>query len=412
MNTIEESKLVYDKITGDEEDNEIYNEINNNDENFIKEQTNNIIDQFKGDICKNDEECDLCSFLNALCPNLFSNTDNPQLLKPFFDVSPYNSEILLKQEERKDKSEITILWDDYPDFDPNGPSYVNISILRAIQEFEEKMNSKSQIRLNEIPLVVYVNFTSEDGKGIISHSHILIMINGTNGKEVYTLGLGQNKNTNTITIRSPDFNPFLKVDNERTDLKDKFTCRPYNNKEKKYSGIYIIKGVEPLTTDHYNNLHNFLENKIKGLSLIEVDKKDVRGQKKRVRESIWSIQTTIPYNMLNLFKGENCASFSQMMSHKENKGFYSLKNTICGINNPSSSIHRERSKLLDFINNVKSVSMLGENDEAENNAVEYLINMYNKFEPYKRGGRRTKKRRRRKSNRRNRIGRKKCSKKR
>jgi hypothetical protein len=366
--------------------------------NNVKESANSILDKFKGDICVHTEECDLCAFLEGLTPNLFvSNV--PVLLEPAFDTTPYENDIRQMQQSDRSKMAFSITFEGAQRETANySLGHLNGVILDGIQHFENKIMKRESISLHEIPLVVYVNITADTGGGMLSHSHLMFIVNG----RAYTLGLGQNKSSNTITIRSPDFNPYIKLIKDGETIGTSYSCSPYDYKQKKYSGTYIIKGVEPLTTDHYNNFSVFLDGKINGITVNEVSKSDVRG--KKIKEQVWSIQTEIPYVMLNLFRGENCASFVSQMSFKDSLNNYSVANTICGMNNPSSSRHSENRGLLEFIRNVKTMKETADIDNkqmAEENAKKYLIDLYNKFKPSHIGGgtRRFRKKRRKQSRR-------------
>jgi hypothetical protein len=234
--------------------------------------TSSIINALQGDSCDGSPNCDLCSLLYALTPEYFTST-LPIELKPAFDT--------------------------------DNPSYLNSDIFEAISTFERKIKNNDIHSIDEIPLVLFVNIVS--GKvEVFSHSHIMFIIPNASGsgKIVYTMGLGQNKESKTITIRSPDFNPYIKVSTSE-NISEAFSCRPYIRKQQTFQGIYIVKAIEPLTVQYFNNFNDFLTGNIKNVTSINVGKGDIR--KKKLTETIYSIQTRIPYVMFNAMSGENCA---------------------------------------------------------------------------------------------------------
>jgi hypothetical protein len=238
----------------------------------------------------------------------------------------------------------------------------------------------------------------KDGLEIFSHSYMMFIIPNMDGsKSTYTMGLGQNKRTGMITIRSPDFNPYLKVnpdsnedshssqdsqDSQDSDSsitsnskkkQEVYSCLPFDKNENTYIGKYIIKSVEPLTLQYIKNFNNFLKDKISNIEDVPVSRKDLRGKKEKFTEHVWTINTTIPYQKLNLCQGENCASFVEKMSYKSNTNKSSVCNKIFGMNNPSStkSTCFDQSELNDFITN-----LLERNNTF---VVEWLLNIYNKL---------------------------------
>lgn len=301
--------------------------------------TSSITNTFQQDRCDGTPNCDLCSLLNSLTPELFTS-DIPVMLTPAFDV--------------------------------DHPSYLNSDIFEAISIFERKMKNGTISNIDEIPSVIYVNIVS--GKvEIISHSHIMFIMPNPNGsgKNVYTMGLGINKESNTVVIRSPDFNPYTKITNSEI-MRESFSCTPYNYKRKQYEGMYIVKAIEPLTVQYYTNFNNFLSGKINGVRNFTVGKNDIR--KKSKRETIWSIQTTIPYSMFNAVRGENCASFAEKMSYKYNLGYVSVSNKFCGINNPSST--KTSYATIDELNELIT-NIINKNDSE---VVGYLTELYDLFD--------------------------------
>jgi hypothetical protein len=302
------------------------------------------------DICNNYPNlCNLCDVLGVLTPKLFEST-TPVILNPVFKT------------DLREGTEKPILW--------------NLNIVNAIVRFEKEVSNHQITNMNQIPLVLFINVI-KDGLEIFSHSYIMFIISNKEGlKFAYTMGLGQNKNTHNITIRSPDFNPYLKVNNTNsTQKKDIYSCLPFDKNENTYNGKYIIKSVEPLTFQYLRNFNTFLKANISNIEDTKVFRKDIRAKKSKFTETVWTIQTTIPYVKLNLFKGENCASFVQKMSYKTNTKATSICNTIFGMNNPSStkSVYFNMSELNEFITNV-----LGQNNDF---VVEWLLNIYNQLYP-------------------------------
>ena len=322
-----------------------------------------VTNLFQSDTCDGDPICNLCDLLQALTPDFFQSA-SPVNLKPVF--------------KKLNESINDVYWDN--------------QIKESIGNFEMKMRDNLITSIHEIPLVLYVNLSS-GGLEIISHSHIMFIIPNEDGtKSAYTMGLGQNKETKKIIIRSPDFNPYVKINNEES-INKSFSCSPYNHKKKIFEGKYIIKAIEPLTIQYLKNFRNFLHNKIVDVNFIEIGKNDFR--RKREKEKIWVIQTKIPYVMFNLTHGENCASFAEKLSYKQNINDISVSNKICGINNPSSSVARYSNvtELNTFISNVIQGN--------ETDSVEWLLNLYDifnspedddEYEPLHLGGKKIKKR--------------------
>jgi hypothetical protein len=331
--------------------------------------------------------CNLCDVLEVLTPEIFESP-TPVVLSPVYKTE-------LREGEKP------ILW--------------NSNIVRALVRFEKELSNNKINDMNQIPLVMFVNVI-KDGLEIFSHSYMMFIIPNTDGsKSAYTMGLGQNKKTGMITIRSPDFNPYLKVNNPEstrglqasqdsqssldsldsvsssssssTKKQEVYSCLPFDKNENKYNGKYIIKSVEPLTFQYIKNFNNFLRDKISNIEDITVSRKDLRAKKDKFTEHVWTINTTIPYQKLNVCQGENCASFIQKMSYKSNTSTSSVCNRLFRmVNNPSStkSTCFADAELNDFITNV-----ITRNNEF---VVEWLLNLYNKlYHPI--GGQLTRKKR-------------------
>lgn len=301
-----------------------------------------ISNKVKADISGNLPTGTLCDLLHILTPSLFLEVP---ILTPVFQKSD-------------NSAKITAVWDK--------------KIINSIVKFEKKIRENTTIdNVHDIPLALFINVSSV-GRNIeiISHSYLMFIMNVIEDKKeirkAYTMGLGRNPKTSMITIRSPDFNPYVKLTNDASS----FPCNSYNDSKHKFEGEYIIKAIEPLTIQYLLNFKRFLLNKITDVTLQKIKKKDIRMIK--FTEKVFEIQTTIPYVMFNLLKGENCASFVEQMSYKKSINDISVSNKICGMNNPSSTIARysNTDELNRFIIHVLN---------GDNRSVTWLLHLYHIF---------------------------------
>jgi hypothetical protein len=358
----------------------------------------------------NPSTCQLCAFLSKVVPSLV-NSDTLPVMWPIFKVRDVNNQLSdtdMYSNNTHIKHAVLHLSDDHEyELDPR--------LLLALAQFTDKWQQKQPIRqLAEIPMILYINVVEGT---VFAHCYIMVIAHYVRPGEtelnplVYTYGLGQNKETGKVTIRSPDFNPFIVEKHYDKEFKH---CDVLPMKIPKF-GKLIIKGIEPFSRQHVSNLEIFLVRNIvkvddmsyeaddynnpfttepplltanvstiTGTKVQSIDKRNIRT-KNKTKMYMFLLNTDLDYHKYNvslskLYQSPNCATFAQHMSTiRESRDTSIITDLMYGlVQNPSSMrINRRISnstELTTFIDNVI-------NDRSDL-SIQYLLQLHDRLDNY------------------------------